>query len=262
MADQKTYICGCGREHHSPLGDTPPGWEWRGSCLLCGDCLHIAAFEHGHDSAPPAPAPTPVRFDKGDDATSILLRSGVYLDLADPDCNRIAPIDIAAGLRQPRFSAQTEAFYTIAQHSLLVLRLVEPVAKEIGGEKGQALRWCALLHDAPEAFLHDITRPLKNQLPDYKRIEAAFEARFARAFGIDWNDMRRQIVKRADLQALAIEKRELFDCPDSWSILKHHDGPHLHGITIGRIWSIDEAEERFLEAFAALQQPTPAKEAA
>ena len=251
-----TWICQCGREEHNQ-GALPAGWEWRGSVLLCDDCLRIAAFSHGQDRADLRPAATPVRHaGKPDDTTSILLRSGAYLDLADPDCTRIAAVDIAAGLRQFRFAAQTREAYTIAQHSLLVLQLVERV--ECGSATKNKLRWCALLHDAAEAFLHDITRPLKCQLPDYKRIEQMFEARFANAFDIPWTANRHQLVKRADLQALAIEKRDLCPRPADDRPWLHLAGiPASEQFRISRVWSPAEAEERFLETFHKLR-PIPA----
>src|SRR5574343_449470 len=52
--------------------------------------------------------------------------------------------DIAHGLAyQCRFNGQTRAFYSVAQHSLMVMALVPP-----------AERFAALLHDAAEAYLH------------------------------------------------------------------------------------------------------------
>ena len=185
--------------------------------------------------------------------TAIALLSGSYLDLADPDCSVIQPIDVAAGLRQPRFCGQTRQFYTIAQHCLLVLKLVAPIARQLGGEKGLQLKRCALMHDAAEAFLHDITRPLKIQLPDYRRIEARFELRLADRFGWEWTNYRRDMVKRADLQALAIEQRDLTGgAGDRWPVLDSIDRDQLAGITINRAWHPDEAQDRFLQAFADL----------
>lgn len=259
-----SWICRCGVEEHT-TGAHPDGWEWHGAALLCPDCQRLAAFAHGNESATIL-SPAPIRRTGPDLATSILLRSGAYLDLADPDCTRIEAVDIAAGLRQLRFAGQTREAYTIAQHSLLVLKLVEPLAAQIhDGKAADRLRWAALLHDAPEAFLHDITRPLKGQLPDYKRIEAMFETRFAAAFDIRWTQRIRQIVKMADLQALAIERRDL--CPETadtrgWPVLAKIRPDTVAGIRITRVWTLGEAEDRFLEAMRQLRPTTLQKELA
>lgn len=245
MTESKTYICDCGATFESERVQTPPGWLYIKGKLVCSDCASIS----------PAllDAPIAVLKDLSDISSAILLRSGVYLDLADPDCTTIQPIDIASGLRQPRFAAQTPSLYTIAQHSLLVLELVEPIAAGLGAAEGAMLRRCALLHDAPEAFIHDITRPLKNQLPDYRAIEREFEDRFAWAYGIEWNADRRQIVKYADLQALAVERRDLLDCADPWPCLDSINVHTLANTKIARCWGPDEAEERFLVAMANLE---------
>ena len=175
-----------------------------------------------------------------------------YVDLADPDCSVVQPIDIAAGLRAPRFCGQTRQFYTIAQHCCLVLRLVGPTARALGGEKGLQLRRCALMHDAAEAIIHDVTRPLKIQLPDYQRIERLFETRLATAIGWEWTEFRRVTVKRADIAALAIEQRDIKGSNDAWPIFDGLDREALKSITIRRAWQPDEAQDRFLEAYADL----------
>ena len=259
MSEQQIYICDCGKEFSCGKAAHPPGWEWHGSRLICDDCVKIAAFSHPSDESEARSAATPIRFaaDLHDRDTAILLRSGVYLDLADPDCTRISPVDIAAGLRQFRFAAQTEQPYTIAQHSLLVLDLVEreagPAMGEMDTEHLRHLRRCALLHDAAEAFIHDITLPLKCQLPGYKCIEAEFERRFADAFDLRWTRARHEIVKRADLKALAIEAGDLLGCVDRWPVLEGIDRFALRDIHIDRVWSPAEAEARFLDAFEQLQ---------
>ena len=264
MFQSSTYNCQCGAVFQGDTAAIPPGWDWRGGRLACGDCCKDLPPE---GAAPVRCAETTRANPRGvanidpNAETSILLLSGAYLDLADPDCSAIAPIDIAAGLRQPRFSAQTAQFYTVAQHSLLVMDLVEPAAGQIGGHKGDELPRCALMHDAAEAFIHDITRPLKLQIPDYRRIEARLETRLATAFGWRWTDWRRDQVKRADLQALAIEKRDLIGRSAPWPILQGIDRARLQDFAIARCWHPDEAQERFLTAFETLF-PTNERKAA
>lgn len=94
--------------------------------------------------------------------TRIMLASGVLFDLTNPAGSPMSLQDIAHGLgRVCRFAGQTNRFYSVAEHCFHVARLV-PVE----------LARVALLHDASEAFIGDVTRPLKALLPDYQAIEA------------------------------------------------------------------------------------------
>ena len=245
-AETHTYECRCGTTFRH-LAGPPPSWGLVDGELLCGDCRALERFDEA--GQPGEGTPTPIRLSGRDAATSILLRSGAYLDLADPDCTVIQDEDIAAGLRQPRFAAQSEKLLTIAQHSILVAELVMPVAEDIGGEEGHALAWCALMHDAHEAFLHDVTRPLKSLLPDYRKHEQVFAARFAQAWKIMWTPGRKEMVRRADLKALAVEREALFADRTPWPCLDEISRVHAR---LDRVWSADEAEARFLEAMARL----------
>lgn len=269
MSDS-TYICRCNREAKG-TGTTPPtGWREimanNRTRLVCGDCAIAHRFSASDQVEVRSAGATPIRTQgRPDIATSILLRSGVYIDLANPDCTVIQPEDIAAGLRQFRFSGQTPRPYTIAQHCCLVLDLVRPThdsycGKVYRGKRGDALLWAALMHDAVEAFLHDITRPLKGQLPDYRLIENRFEKLLFEAFDVSRDRDIRRIVKIADIQALAIEQRDLFGNTDPWpaTMRVRAEGLPLH---IDRVWSPDEAEARFLEAFHMLR-PEPTRKAA
>lgn len=240
--EQFVFECDCGRTHRSSTSAPPPGWEVEYGKATCDDCLTFAK------SPEPKAAPQPPR----DLSLSIRLYSGAYLDLEDPDASVIQPIDIAAGLRQCRFSGQTGPFYTIAQHSVLVLRLIEPRAKAVGGKRGLQLRRCALMHDAAEAFIHDITHPLKILLPDYRRVEAIMERRLFERFGVEWTLGRKQIVKEADMEALAIEKRDLTGSHDRWPMLDSVDQETVAAHHIKRAWHPDEAMDAFLREFESL----------
>lgn len=239
----------CEVAHYWRADQLPPRWSSAAGAPVCADCAV-------QPELPIAAGAAHMRTE-----TAMRLLSGAYLDIADPDCSVVEPADIAAGLRNARFCGQTRAFYTIAQHSLLVLRLVAPIARSVGGEKGLQLRRCALMHDAAEGIIHDITRPLKIQLADYRAIEARFETRLAARFGWEWTDWRRETVKRADLQALAIEQRDLIGDVDDWPILDTVDRDQLTSIQITRCWHPDEAQDRFLGAFEDLF-PTEERKAA
>ena len=114
-----------------------------------------------------------------------------------PRIDRVAIEDIAHGLAyQCRFNGQTREFYSVAQHSLIVAAQVPP-----------PLRLAALLHDAAEAYLGDMVKPLKVLLPEFAALEERVSAIIAATFGIDFSDY--APIKRADLIALATEKRDL-----------------------------------------------------
>ena len=97
-----------------------------------------------------------------------------------------------------RFGGHTEFFYSVAEHSVLVSRHV-PAEFALWG----------LLHDASEAFLGDVVRPLKHSgnLQAYIYAEAAMQMAIARKFGLVW-PMPPE-VKQADNNMLITEMSKL-----------------------------------------------------
>lgn len=115
----------------------------------------------------------------------------------EPRIDDVEIEDIAHGLAfQCRFNGQTNAFYSVAQHSLIVASLVP-----------DELRFAALLHDAAEAYLGDMVKPLKVLLPAFSEIEDNVSRIIGERFGVDLDH--NPIVKQADLISLATEKRDL-----------------------------------------------------
>lgn len=117
-------------------------------------------------------------------------RSGLKVDLLDPNPDAINIEDIAHALSQLcRYTGHTQRPYSVAEHSVRVSYRAEDLARD--GEDGspgclqRIARW-GLLHDATEAYLGDVSRPLK-YLPDmagYKRIEKIWMKVIAAKFGL------------------------------------------------------------------------------
>ena len=137
---------------------------------------------------------------------TIMLASGKLFDFLDPHGSDFDISDIAHGLAHVcRYAGQCRAFYSVAEHSMLVADTVGEFAYE------------ALLHDAAEAFIGDVTRPFKQLLPDYKRIEATIEDAMIERFGLDRRS--KDLVKHADLRVLAAEQAQVMaaGCAD-WAV--------------------------------------------
>lgn len=127
---------------------------------------------------------------------TIMLASGHLFDFLDPHGSDFTIDDVAHGLSLVcRYTGQCRRFYSVAEHSLLVSDIATDYPYE------------ALLHDAAEAFIGDVTRPLKQLLPEYKRIEAVVEDAVIERFGLDPNY--RASVKAADLRVLAAEQAQV-----------------------------------------------------
>ena len=104
----------------------------------------------------------------------IYTRSGRYFDLLNPDPNEIDIDDIASALSKiTRFTGHGRFAYSVAEHSVHCASLVPP---------DYALE--ALLHDAQEAYLGDVSSPLKALLPEYRAIEHRVQAHIFRSFGL------------------------------------------------------------------------------
>ncbi len=169
---------------------------------------------------------------------TITTRSGKQVSLLNPKPEQIDIGDIAHGLAyQCRFNGQTSRFYSIAQHSMMVASMLP-----------DALKLAGLFHDAAEAYVGDVVQPLKALLPDFLAIEHRIT--FAIGYRLGINLDHHPDVKRADLIALATEKRDLLPRErGEWEILKGIRP--LNRFTLPM--SPEQAEAAFMRTFITLR---------
>ena len=146
---------------------------------------------------------------------TIKVASGHYVDIGNPDPESIDLYSIAAALsRICRFGGHCPNFYSVAEHSVNAFMLAtrDGVDREV--------RKAILFHDAAEAYIGDMVKPLKLLLPEFKEIEQRFEQRFEAAIAVRFGlptDCD-EIIKRYDRQMLKAEKLALWpDDSFEWS---------------------------------------------
>lgn len=137
---------------------------------------------------------------------TILLSTGRYFSYEQPSALTVE--EVAHSLSKLcRFTGHCRPFYSVAQHAVLVSRLVP-----------SQWAWEALHHDDAEAVMGDMNSPLKRLLPEYKAIEKRCEKAILGGFGIDSENMPPD-VKHADLMALRTEQRDLMAPREVWTDL-------------------------------------------
>jgi hypothetical protein len=168
---------------------------------------------------------------------TIMLSSGAVFDFLDPWSSDFTIEDIAHGLSLIcRYAGQCRAFYSVAEHSLHV------------SEVARGFELPALMHDAAEAFVGDITRPLKQLVPEFKSIEAEVERAILARFGMSERIPRQ--VKEADLRVLAAEQAQIMPPgTDSWARV---EGVEPAPILVEHL-APPEARRRFLARFNQLR---------
>lgn len=153
----------------------------------------------------------------------------------DPRPEDIAIEDIAHALSMLcRYGGHCLRFYSVAEHSIHLSRAVLP----------EHAMW-ALLHDASEAYLVDVPRPIKKNLLGYKQFEDRLSQVIADVFRLPWPTP--LAVKTADTAILTDEWLVLMSKPpETWST----DCAPL-GITMN-FWTPAEAEMAFLARYYEL----------
>lgn len=155
----------------------------------------------------------------------------------DPRVEDIDPLDIAHALGMIcRYGGHTRRFYSVAEHCVLMSKAVP----------AEHALW-ALLHDATEAYVGDMVRPLKRMMPDYAAAEDHLMMTICVRFGLPFECP--AAVKEADNRILVNERAALMTMPPPlpWSAVED-----LEPLPVRlRFWSPDEASGAY---FARLHE--------
>lgn len=149
-----------------------------------------------------------------------------------PCAKDVHPMDIAHALSMTcRYGGHAREFYSVAEHSVLLSFAVAP----------EHALW-ALLHDAAEAYIGDMVRPLKHAdaMSNYREAEVVLLWRIAERFGIPHAIPAE--VRQADHRILHDERAVLFADHHEWESIAH-----LHPLGIGlHLWPPSTAKRKFL----------------
>lgn len=154
----------------------------------------------------------------------------------DDEPGEIVLEDIAHALSNLcRYNGHTRKFYSVAEHSVTLVSFASDVVDN------EQLERYLLLHDASEAYLSDLPRPLK-KLPEfafYREVEARLQAKIYRRFGLD--PVEPAMVRELDTRIQGNEAHALMAVHPDWKTPEPLD---LIGEPRG--WEPDEAKVQFL----------------
>jgi len=123
--------------------------------------------------------------------------TGKHFHLLNPQSDEVDIQDIAHHLSLLcRFTGACRTFYSVAEHSVRVSHIVSP--------KSQL---AALLHDAAETYINDVSRPVKNIIAQIEALDLSlleFIYQTLQITGFDWNE-----IKHADDVLVMTEGRDL-----------------------------------------------------
>jgi hypothetical protein len=173
----------------------------------------------------------------------ILTANGNQFNFQDLESNTIAFDDIAQALSKiGRFTGHCNKFYSVAQHSVIVAdRVTLPPFSRTFAYRA------ALLHDASEAYLGDVSHPLKSleTMVGYRMLEDKVQTLIYRRLlaGYPTRDLAEEI-KTRDIEALHAEGMALLPDHPEWALCQN-PAP----FAMPEILGPEDAEQLFREAW-------------
>lgn len=144
--------------------------------------------------------------------------TGKHFDPIEPDKELIDLFDIAHALSLLcRGNGHTKIFYSVAQHCISCA-----LEAQACGYSREIVLGC-LLHDASEAYLSDVTRPVKKDLPYYLEVEEKLQNVLWEHFiGRQLTEEERKQIFAIDDQILSAEFQQVMYRPinEDYKLLK------------------------------------------
>lgn len=167
-------------------------------------------------------------------------------------------LDIAHHLSQiVRFNGAACRPYSVAEHSLLVSSILERSGMN------REVQLAGLLHDAHEAYIGDITQPLKEALSEFgdsvfRNIDLAAAKHVRRHLGV-WGLFvaHNAHIKQADLKALSTERTHLMPPGGQpWPVCEQYPPFDWYDFEAHAEMTWKDWRDAFLQRFDELRNPT------
>lgn len=175
------------------------------------------------------------------DYITTYLRQHFFPTAPNPDALDIRDIAHALSLLC-RGNGHVKTFFSVGQHCLFCAR--EALARGYGREVALA----CLLHDASEAYLSDVPRPLKNNLPGYRQLEdQLLDCIYTKFLGRRLYPEEAALVKEIDDDFLYYDLLYLLEEPSLCS------APQIHISFSYEVLPFETVEKDYLSMFLQLQ---------
>lgn len=141
-----------------------------------------------------------------------------------------------------RYNGHVQKFYSVAEHSVVMMLWAERNLKDITPVELMTI----LLHDASEAYIGDMTRPLKQMFPEFKALEERIHMAVAERFGTMYPHP--EWLKDLNLRILVDERKQAMGKTENdWGMTS------LEGLNVYlSFWSPAEARDQFRKQYERL----------
>jgi hypothetical protein len=183
-----------------------------------------------------------VFFSKDKKQTWLQTYSGKRVSVLDPQTEEIDIEDVAEAVSKLcRYNGHCKEFYSVAQHCVLGAQFALSQYKDVELAKE------FLLHDATEAYVGDMIRPVKIHNPTFNRIEDGMWEAVSKRFNLPREHS--ADCHNIDNIMLVWEKRDLLPNSEEWPGLPDitlYDFPKME------CWDWENAKDMYLDMYEML----------